>query len=179
VQLSLTQIGEEGRQIEQDLDAQWLTRALSEKHTSDFCAQGGHRALINARRVGLDVYLSAECTLRLKTDCAACLNPFELEVPVAFSLTLKPRPRADDAPPDELELSKEDLEECYYEGDEIDLEEILREQIILALPMYPRCSPDCKGLCPVCGVDLNQETCDCRRDEVDPRWAALKILTKN
>ena len=64
-------------------------------------------------------------------------------------------------------------------GDVIDLDEILREQIILALPMYPRCSPECRGLCPVCGIDLNQETCDCQRDEIDPRLAVLKTFTKN
>jgi uncharacterized protein len=78
-----------------------------------------------------------------------------------------------------MELSKEDLEECYYSGDMIDLDEILREQIILALPMYPRCVEECRGLCPVCGVDLNKETCDCQRDEVDPRLAVLKTLTKH
>jgi uncharacterized protein len=179
VQLSLTQIDEDGCQIERDLDSDWLSQVLSGKRTSDFRVVGGHRACLNAKRTGLDVHLSAECTLTLQTDCAACLTAFGLEVPVVFSLTLKPRPRPGDAMPDELELSKEDLEECFYEGDVIDLTEILREQIILALPMYPRCSTDCKGLCPVCGVNLNQEACDCQRDEVDPRLAALKILTKN
>lgn len=179
MRLSLTQIGEDGCQIERDLETDWLSEVLSGKSNSDFRAVGGHRVRVSAQRTGLDVFLSAECTLSLQTDCAACLKNFDLEVPVAFSQTLKPRPRSDDALPDELELSKEDLEECYYEGDVIDLTEILREQIILALPMYPRCSPDCKGLCPVCGLDLNQETCDCQRDEVDPRLAVLKTLTKN
>ena len=178
MQLPLTQIGEEIRQIERDLEKDWLSQALSGKHTCDFRALGGPRALISVQRMGLDVYLTAECTLNLQTDCSACLNEFELKVPVAFSLTLKPRPRSDDAA-DDLELSKEDLEECFYEGDVIDLDEILREQIILALPMYPRCSPECRGLCPVCGIDLNQETCDCQRDEVDPRLAVLKTFTKN
>jgi uncharacterized protein len=179
VQLSLTQIGEEIRQIEQDLDVDWLTQALSGKHTSDFRVLGGHRAQIGVQRMGLDVYLSAQCTLRLQTECAACLKEFELEVPVTFSLTLKPRPQAGSGMPDEMELSKEDLEECFYEGDVIDLDEILREQIILALPMYPRCTPECRGLCPVCGVDLNKESCDCQKDDVDPRLAVLKTLTKH
>jgi len=179
VQLSLTQIGEDGCQIERDLDTDWLSQVLSGKLTSDFKVVGGHRACINAKRMGLDVYLSADCPLKLQTDCAACLMAFDLDVPVAFSLTLKPRPKSDDEQPDDLELSKEDLEECFYRGDVIDLTEILREQILLALPMYPRCSPDCKGLCSVCGVNLNQEACDCNRDEVDPRLAALKTLTKN
>ena len=178
MQLSLTQIGEEVRQIEQDLEVDWLTQVLSGKHTSDFRVLGAHRAQFGVQRMGLDVYLSAQCTLRLQTECAACLKAFELEVPVAFSLTLKPRPQAGGLP-DEMELSKEDLEECFYEGDVIDLDEILREQIILALPMYPRCKEECRGLCPVCGVDLNKETCDCQREDVDPRLAVLKTLTKH
>lgn len=179
MQLSLTQIGEEARQIEQDLDVDWLAQALSGKHTSDFRAQGGHRAQISVQRIGLDIHLSAECILHLQTDCAACLQAFEMEVPVAFSLTLKPRPQSGAGMPDEMELSKDDLEECFYEGDVIDLEEILREQIILALPMYPRCKEECRGLCPVCGADLNKETCDCQREDVDPRLAVLKTLTKH
>lgn len=178
MQLPLTQIGEESRQIEQDLEKDWLSRALSGKHTCDFRPLGGSRAVITVQRTGLDVHLSAECTLRLQTDCCACLNEFELDVPVVFSLTLKPRFQSGD-PADELELSKEDLEEGFYEGDVIDLDEILREQIILALPMYPRCSQECRGLCPVCGINLNQETCDCQRDDVDPRLVVLKTLTKN
>ena len=179
MQLSVTQIGEEVRQIEQDLDVDWLARTLSGKNTADFRVLSGHQAQISVQRIGLDVYLSAECTLRLQTDCAACLRTFELDVPVAFSLTLKPRPQPGAGLPDEMELSKEDLEECFYEGDVIDLDEILREQIVLALPMYPRCKEDCRGLCPVCGVDLNQETCDCQREDVDPRLAILKTLTKH
>lgn len=174
----MAQIGEEVRQVDFDLEKEWLARVLSGKHSSDFSVLGGHRARIHVRRTGLDVQLSAECTLRLQTGCAACLKNFELDVPVVFSLTLKPRPQSDGPLPEELELSREDLEECFYEGDTIDLEEILREQIILALPMYPRCTPECKGLCPVCGVDLNHETCNCRREEVDPRLAVLKALTK-
>jgi uncharacterized protein len=179
VQLSLSQIGEEVTQIDHDLDMDWLSQLLSGKHTADFRVVGGHRARIFARRMGLDVHLSGECTLKLKTECAACMATYDLEVPVAFSLTLKPRPNSGQTLSDDVELSKEDLEECYYQGDVIDLTDILREQIILALPMYPRCSPDCRGLCPVCGINLNQETCDCQREEVDPRLAVLKTLTKN
>ncbi len=179
MRLSLTQIGEDGCQIERDLDMDWLSQVLTGKLTSDFRVVGEHRVRINAQRMGLDVYLSAECVLRLQTECSACMQDFELEVPAVFSLTLKPRPQSGQASPDDVELSREDLEECFYEGDVIDLTEILREQIILALPMYPRCSPDCKGLCPVCGIDLNQKACDCRRDEVDSRLVVLKTLTKN
>ena len=52
----------------------------------------------------------------------------------------------------------------------------MREQFYLALPMKPLCGDDCKGLCPVCGTNLNRGTCDCKRDWEDPRLAALKTL---
>lgn len=179
MQLSLTQIGEDVRQIDFDLEIDWLSGVLSGKHSSELRVLSGQRVQVHAQRMGLDVCLSAQCTLRLQTECSACLRVFELDVPVAFSLTLKPRPRSEDAPPEDLELSREELEECFYEGDVIDLKEILREQIILALPMYPRCSPECKGLCPQCGINLNEQTCNCQREEVDPRLVVLKTLTKN
>jgi uncharacterized protein len=95
-----------------------------------------------------------------------------------LAITLKPKPKQKEPLPDDLELSREDLEDFHFEGDSIDLTEILREQIVLALPMYPRCKEDCRGLCSVCGANLNLGECGCDRSEIDPRWAALKTLSK-
>lgn len=68
-------------------------------------------------------------------------------------------------------------EDCFqFFGDEIPIDEALRENIILNLPVKPLCSIDCKGLCPQCGADLNKRPCNCRADEIDPRLAALKGL---
>lgn len=74
-----------------------------------------------------------------------------------------------------VELSGDDLDVYGYEGEEIDLTPLFREQIILAVPFAPLCSEECRGLCPQCGADRNQETCDCK-PPVDPRWAALQNL---
>ena len=122
--------------------------------------------------------IRCDSQIRLKTDCASCLTGFELDVPVIFNLTLKPRPASSGELPEDLELTREDLEECFYEGETIDLDEILREQLLLALPMYPRCQESCRGLCPVCGVNLNEQSCSCEREEIDPRWVALRTITK-
>src|SRR5215475_5648174 len=74
----------------------------------------------------------------------------------------------------------DDLSTAFYENDEIDLQQLMREQFYLALPMKPLCSDSCRGLCPVCGTNLNRGTCDCKRDWDDPRLAALRELrTKN
>ena len=72
--------------------------------------------------------------------------------------------------------SDDDVDFAPFEGDEIDLGELFREQILLAIPMTPLCREECKGLCPVCGADLNAGECSCERGEIDPRWSALADL---
>lgn len=67
----------------------------------------------------------------------------------------------------------------FYQEDEIILDDLIREGLLLVLPMKPVCKPDCKGLCSVCGNDLNVQQCRCRKEEFDPRWAALGALLKD
>ena len=78
--------------------------------------------------------------------------------------------------PAKEELSPDDLDLDYYTGEIVDLESILREQIILMLPLKPLCDESCKGLCPHCGADLNLETCTCPADAVDSPFARLAKL---
>jgi len=73
------------------------------------------------------------------------------------------------------EVRSEDLDVFPYDGEKIDLEPLLREQFVLAIPFAPLCSEECKGLCPQCGIDRNSGTCNCEKP-IDPRLAALKGL---
>ena len=84
-------------------------------------------------------------------------------------------PKADEVAP-EAELTDDELDLSVYEGDEIDLAPLLREQIILALPTRPLCDEHCKGLCPSCGVNLNLESCRCAATAGDPRLAVLRNI---
>ena len=59
----------------------------------------------------------------------------------------------------------------------VDMTDQIRQVLALAMPMKPICSEDCRGLCPQCGANLNEETCDCRSDEIDERWEGLKDLS--
>ena len=79
---------------------------------------------------------------------------------------------------EEREVPDEDLETSYYRDDRIDLNELLREQFYLALPMKPLCLDDCRGLCAQCGTNLNTGSCDCAPVWEDPRLAPLKNLLK-
>jgi uncharacterized protein len=95
-------------------------------------------------------------------ECRRCLRPVEGEVSTAV---------------DELFVTDPEEGETYpIRGDHIDLEPMAREAVVLGLPLAPLCRPDCKGLCPTCGADLNQAPCGCPAADQDPRWAALDAL---
>ncbi len=75
-----------------------------------------------------------------------------------------------------LEENQVESAETRGIGEHVDLDDLVREQILLALPTRQLCRDDCKGLCPTCGANLNQTTCDCSAEEIDPRFAALAQL---
>lgn len=110
----------------------------------------------------------------LSRHCRRCLEaveaPFEQEVDLLF------------VPEDPLESGLEEDEEgvhVYAAGSaKLELGEAIREETILAAPIYVECSPDCRGLCPQCGTNLNEDDCECTPGEPDPRWDALRTLKK-
>jgi uncharacterized protein len=114
----------------------------------------------------------------LELPCSRCLEPFTWPVDAAFDLRYQPH--ALNSGEGEREIEEDDLSTAFYENDEIDLGQLMREQFYLSLPMKPLCSDACAGLCPQCGTNLNRGTCDCKPDWEDPRFAALKeIRPKN
>ena len=110
----------------------------------------------------------------LELPCSRCLDPFTWPVDAAFDLRYQPH--AFNTGEGEREIEEDDLSTAFYENDEIDLGQLMREQFYLSLPMKPLCSDACHGLCPVCGTNLNREKCDCKPEWEDPRLAALKQL---
>ncbi|MGE0443840.1 MAG: DUF177 domain-containing protein [Vicinamibacterales bacterium] len=110
----------------------------------------------------------------LELACSRCLEPFRLPVHAEFDLRYLPAAEASAGA--EHEVADEDLETSYYRDDQIDVNELLREQFYLALPMKPLCREDCKGLCPQCGTNLNTAACDCAPAWEDPRLAPLRNL---
>jgi uncharacterized protein len=109
-----------------------------------------------------------------KVACSRCLGPVAL--PIRDDVLLTFLPHDDHAEGEELELTEDDLDVTSYEGNEIDLAPILRDQIVLSVPYAPLCQEDCKGLCPQCGAELNLGPCSCPAPDTDSRWAALKRL---
>jgi len=121
-----------------------------------------------------DLRLRGRLSTRLELQCARCLEPVPQDIVRDFELLY--RPLGADAGRDELSVTAAEAEIGYYQGDGILLEDVLREQVLLALPLKITCSEDCKGLCLHCGKNLNEEKCSCRVPMEDPRWAALKEI---
>jgi uncharacterized protein len=123
------------------------------------------------------VRLTGRLTTRLQLACSRCLEPFE--VPVDSPIDVLFLPAAANVGSGEEEVASEDLGVSFYKDDTIDLGDVMREQFFLSLPMKPLCQPECRGLCPECGINRNRETCACQTEWVDPRFEALKRLTGN
>jgi uncharacterized protein len=111
---------------------------------------------------------------RLELTCSRCIEPFEIPVDAAFDLQYVPQ--VENAGEPEREIGEGDLATAFYRDGVLDVTELLREQVQLALPMKPLCRDDCRGLCPECGAPLNRTTCDCAPRWEDPRLAPLKEL---
>lgn len=111
----------------------------------------------------------------LGTACRRCLG--ELVRPMELELLAVMVPGEDGAGKSGEEEPRDESLHLYDPGArELDLGDIIREELVLAVPAWPVCRPDCRGLCPRCGTDLNESVCTCARDESDPRWAALRAL---
>ena len=113
----------------------------------------------------------------LELPCSRCLEPYRFSIDTDFDQRYLPASAASTEV--EREVQEDDLETSYYSDDQIDLGELMREQFYLALPMKPLCRPDCHGLCPQCGTDLNTGSCDCAPAWEDPRLAPLRDLKRN
>ena len=126
------------------------------------------------RKIIQDIRIRGELTTRLESNCARCLEPLQQDVQRNFDLLY--RPQGADAGRDEMSVTDAEAEIGYYEGEGILLDDVVREQILLAVPLKVTCREDCKGLCPHCGQNLNQEKCSCAVTQEEPRWAALKEI---
>lgn len=125
------------------------------------------------------VFASGTFQGELTVACSRCVNPVKLVLDEKLLVTFMPSSEmpADDEEEGEegVEVSAEDLDLFPYDGEVVDLEPLLREQFVLAVPFAPLCKEDCKGLCGQCGIDRNTGTCSCE-PPIDPRLAALKGL---
>jgi uncharacterized protein len=129
----------------------------------------GHRGKLE------DIRVAGELATDLEILCARCLEPVHYPIQRQFDLLYRPA-GADAGGDKEVELQDKDAAISYYHGDGVELEDLLREQILLEVPLKTLCREDCKGLCPHCGHNRNTGECECAKNVVHPRWDALKGL---
>jgi len=156
---SVIDLGEELRQTAA-LKAAGRTQLVEEHH-------GKHQII-------QDIRVKGDLSTKLEWACARCLEPVLLDVQRSFDLLY--RPLGADSGRAELSVTAAEAEVSYYEGEGLLLEDVLREQVLLAVPLKALCRDDCKGLCPHCGKNLNSGQCSCAEPIEDPRWNALKEI---
>jgi len=130
--------------------------------------QHGKHQLIN------DIRVAGGLKATVELSCARCLETITQDIARIFDLLY--RPQGSDAGKEEISVTAAEAEVSYYQGDGLLLEDVLREQVLLAVPLKAVCREDCKGLCPHCGQNLNQGQCNCAKPVEDPRWEALKDI---
>ena len=126
-----------------------------------------------ARLVGDGMRIRIQVDGTVRSICARCLEPVATHVEQDADLLYQPEALLEGA--NEVEIHAADTEVAFFSGAGVELEEVAREQVLLALPMQPLCREDCRGLCPQCGRNLNQGACNCA-PVGDQRWASLEQL---
>ena len=129
---------------------------------------------IRIDKAGDKYIFDGELSGNVLARCDRCLEPYSHDLKTSFHLFLAlQHPETDEA---EIELLDEEVEVDFIKGEEIDLNDIVREQIFLSLPMKSLCSDDCLGLCPLCGKNQNQGECQCKGEKGHPGFLKLKNL---
>jgi uncharacterized protein len=187
MRVKIEEIQDKGLELTEKLSAELLTSALAPSGGFKLIAPGALQ--VKFKRVAGRVFLTGSLQPRLVAPCKRCLTDVELNAPVAFSLRMVERKEherelladGDDDGATEsagsFDLDQADAEP--FDGKTIDLDPIVREQVALALPVSVLCREDCKGLCTVCGQDLNEKDCGCERKVVDVRLAKLRDIKLN
>lgn len=120
-----------------------------------------------------EIRIQGDLEVTMEASCDRCLEPAAFPIQSHFDLFYRP---AVEAASEEIEIDEGESEIAFYEGDGIELKDVLREYVLLAMPMQKVCREDCHGICPWCGQNRNVTACDCEPKPIDDRWAALKKL---
>jgi len=174
--LHLIEIPQEGLSFSSDVQTDDLGLG-----PEDVLIPGGLAMSVNALKSGAIVYVTGTLSGTARRQCVRCLKEYDdtLRIPVVGEYhrdtDLKDRTAGRESPERSGEEVRGD-DVHVYEGEEIDLGEMLREHVLLSVPMQPLCHDECQGLCPVCGQDLNVRRCECREEQVQSPFAVLKKL---
>ncbi len=172
--LKLDEIPEEGLDLKWKEERASLLAYLKDLSRIDFDFETPLQSEVKIKKAGRSVLITGKVEATLRFQCVRCLKEFSYPLSTNFQLALHP---LKDAPSEEeTELESDEMESSFFEGGEIHLSEIACEQIFLDIPSQPVCQEGCKGLCPVCGKDLNLSSCGCVKEERTSAFSDLKKL---
>ena len=126
-----------------------------------------------AERAGQEIRIAGSLETTMELTCSRCLEPARSEISKTFDLFFRQRDEHMFDEDEEIELTEEDTRTAFFTGTQLALGEVLREQVLLALPMKALCRVDCKGLCPTCGTNLNLNNCNCPDERFSPHMDKL------
>ena len=132
---------------------------------------------LHIHRSGDEYYCQGTLQANLQLECVRCLKKFDIELAGEMDFIIC----SVEAHNRYLEEAVDDEDYVFFQGNELkaDITDIVRQSVMLAVPMMPICSPGCKGLCSQCGADLNEGSCGCQVEKIDERWAGLRDLLRN
>ena len=158
--LNIRDIGEAPRAVRRSLDRAAVATLLAASSVTIEPGEAGALLAAEVDRRGTTVFLRGRFTGHFYVACARCLEPARVAVEEAqLHLTFV---RAPERPEEEVELTPDDLDVYHHGGRTIDLEPVLRELLVVGIPIAPLCSDACRGICTGCGRNLNLEPCACR-----------------
>ncbi|MBX5481679.1 MAG: DUF177 domain-containing protein [Myxococcaceae bacterium] len=178
-----------GLHLDEPIPKQTVQAALDD-FEDGWRADEGFQLKAHLLKVGEGVLLKGDFTAKVVAPCKRCVTDVLLTLPHSFTLNLVDASLAqqmgvEDEGEDDGKgerngsFSLDEAEQDTFDGKVIDLDPIIREQILLALPMSAVCRDDCAGLCTVCGQNLNEKRCGCDTKVIDPRLGALKDIKLN
>jgi DUF177 domain-containing protein len=192
--VKVEEIDEDGLVLDEPVSERLLSEALTHQgKDTGFRTDRPAPLKASFRKVSGGVLLTGDLSAHVTAPCKRCLQDVAMDLPVHFTLNLVPEPPAveedEEGEPVEDARSRKrdsagsfalgDADREYFDGRTIDLDPIVKEQVLLALPVSVLCRDECKGLCPQCGQDLNEAECGCERKVVDPRLAVLRTIKLN
>jgi uncharacterized protein len=146
-------------------------------HTADIKQTEPLEVTATAELVDGQIRVTGDLETKIEMVCARCLEPVIEDVSRSFDLFYRPLEK--DLKPREDRLKDDDTEIGFFQGEGLFLADVLKEQVLLALPLKVICRSDCRGLCPNCGANLNHEECRCETHATDPRLAPLARLKQD
>lgn len=141
------------------------------QQSSKLHAEGS--AQLISRALG-EIRVQGDLAVTMNAACDRCLETAAISVDRKFDFVYVPATEATSG--GEKEVDEAGIEVGYYDGPGLELNEVLREVVLLAMPMQLVCSEACKGICPACGQNRNQVDCGCHPEPADDRWSKLRAI---